>query len=59
MSKAEAVEALELLGASFANDKDNYDIGKRGEYDNDEVEYDIGERVELLGPVSLVTTTTT
>lgn len=27
VSKTEAVEAQELLGASFANDKDNYDIG--------------------------------
>lgn len=27
-SKLEKVEALELLGASFANDKDNYDINK-------------------------------
>jgi hypothetical protein len=27
VSKREAVEAQELLGASFANDKDNYDIG--------------------------------
>jgi len=27
VSKAESVEALELLGASLANDNDNYDIG--------------------------------
>ena len=30
VSKEEAVDALELLGGSFANDKDNYDIGRTG-----------------------------
>ena len=28
VSKEMAVTAMELLGASFANDNDNYDIGK-------------------------------
>ena len=27
ISKSQKIEALELLGASFANDKDNYDVG--------------------------------
>merc|ERR1712147_577716 len=27
IGKEERIEALELLGASFANDKDNYDVG--------------------------------
>ena len=26
-SRVEQIEALELVGASFANDKDNYDVG--------------------------------
>ena len=25
--RVESIEALELVGASFANDKDNYDVG--------------------------------
>ena len=25
--RVERIEALELVGASFANDKDNYDVG--------------------------------
>ncbi|XP_033107020.1 protein fem-1 homolog B-like [Anneissia japonica] len=31
-SKAERIEALELLGASYANDKDNYDVAKTYHY---------------------------
>ena len=27
ITKEQKIEALELLGASFANDKDNYDVG--------------------------------
>ena len=27
MFRVERIEALELVGASFANDKDNYDVG--------------------------------
>ena len=31
-SRIDRIEAVELLGASFANDKDNYDIGKTYNY---------------------------
>ena len=35
--RVERIEALELVGASFANDKDNYDVGmayrSRDQYD--------------------------
>jgi len=32
ISKEEQIEALELLGASYANDKENYDIVKAYKY---------------------------
>ena len=32
MSRVDRIEALELLGASYANDKDNYDLDKAYHY---------------------------
>ena len=32
ISRVEQIEALELVGASFANDKDNYDVGMAFRY---------------------------
>ncbi|XP_058464407.1 protein fem-1 homolog B isoform X1 [Malaya genurostris] len=48
LSRAEKVEALELIGASFANDKDNYSLVKAFHYLTVAMEMRFEERDDIL-----------